>query len=192
MSAEVEAVGFLVGLGILAAGVILPALPAASRRVKAIQRTRESRQREAVAILSMPSVGPSRTDRTGADVAANWHSAERQVWAVKRPAGDTQEWEIQERVVDEPTQAAEVVDEDRVEPDDVALSRALVPASWMVVALQDEPTPLADAIGPVPGFDELESFTKGWNRAELLERIRQAELAMAMQADPEPDEELAA
>lgn len=65
------------------------------------------------------------------------------------------------------------------------------PAPWTLTALEDEPTPLAP--GPVPQLPEdLDPSTVGWNRAELLERIRRAELAMAKaKADP-ADEELAA
>jgi hypothetical protein len=190
MSAEVEAVGFIVGLGILAAGVILPALPAASRRVKAMAQNQRDRQEQATAILSMRSVSPSRTDRTGADVAPNWHSDEHpvlpgdavQAWAIQRPAGDTQEWLAQERVAEveraeqEPAQGepdwipAEVVEEEP-EPDDTT------------ELLADEPTPLFDAAGPFPEFRQMESFTASWNRTRLIEEIRKAELDMARRGE---------
>lgn len=193
MSPEVEAAGFLVGLTILAAGVILPALPAASRRMKAIQRTRESRQREAAAILSMPSVSPSRTDRTGADVAPNWHSDERPVVS----GAEAQVWAAQEYVVGPINVPADVVDEpEPAEPDWVPAEVVEEEPETDDTAelLANESTPLFDAAGVLPEFERFESFTEGWNRVELLERIRRAELALAQSA-PKPelaDEELAA
>lgn len=90
---------------------------------------------------------------------------------VRRSAGDTQEWEVQERVV-EPEPAdwvpAEVIEE---EPE---------PSPWMRVALDDEPTPLAP--GPVPALERWETFTEGWvrkPRAELLEELRSGEYELA-------------
>lgn len=194
MSAQVLVVSALCGLAVAAAAVILPALPAAQRRVKSMQEGREDRQRTAAAIVAMPHVEPSRTDRTGADVAANWTIGEQptvpfvagdeaQVWAVERPPGDTQEWEVQERVV-----PAEVVDEPPVEPVTVVEDEA-------AALFAEEPTPLFDASGRLPELPaDLDPSTVGWNRAALLERIRRAELALAQSA-PKPetaDEEMAA
>lgn len=50
----------------------------------------------------------------------------------------------------------------------------IVAGWWNEPPLDHEPAPLYAATGELPVMDEVEGFTVGWNRADLLERIERA------------------
>lgn len=165
MSAQVQAVGFLCLLAVAAGGVTVSVLPSVTRRARQMQAAQQKREHEAREIVEASS-----SSRFAQELTAHGSHGEpnytrtSECALVERPPGDTQEWQIQERVVGP-------------DPVDVVPPAPEVPLWMTQVALDDEPTPLAP--GPVPQLGEFESFTDTWTRAELLARIREGEYELA-------------
>lgn len=172
MSAQVEFVSALCGLCVGAAAVVLPALPAVGRRVKAMQADKERREAEARRVVETSSASRSEQELSAAVHGSPNYTRSGEYPVVALVAGDeAQVWQTQERL---PQHAAD-------EPVDVVLVTPAPPV-WMRPALEDEQTPVFDATGPAPAWERLETFTQGWARApreELIADISQGEYELA-------------